>query len=267
LSSLIRPTAAANKLEEKVSRKPPIGSHSTSLSTMAAVSAADIAPDAFNDGPDVSAEAADMSYDLRNLVVFNPHAVDAALLTAQRDEREAQLAEKARIGVQQLMNKLFALPTEPSDVGPVAQLPREETTAVPREKPLPKPRAETKWEKFAKEKGIQNKKSSRMVWDDDHKEWRPNWGYKRANDGVLDQPIVEMKAGKDPMADPWSEARAAKKARLQKNLTQKVKNDMRSQVQTHSRHTLTRLKTRDWPVIALQLIFPLCDSSMLQCCV
>jgi regulator of ribosome biosynthesis len=234
---------------------------------MAAVSAADIAPDAFNDGPDVSAEAADMSYDLRNLVVFNPHAVDAALLTAQRDEREAQLAEKARIGVQQLMNKLFALPTEPSDVGPVAQLPREETTAVPREKPLPKPRAETKWEKFAKEKGIQNKKSSRMVWDDDHKEWRPNWGYKRANDGVLDQPIVEMKAGKDPMADPWSEARAAKKARLQKNLTQKVKNDMRSQVQTHSRHTLTRLKTRDWPVIALQLIFPLCDSSMLQCCV
>lgn len=193
-----------------------------------AVAAADIAPNAFGD-EGVSAEADDMAYDLRNLVAFNPHAVDITTLSGTPDERELVLAERARIGVQMLIAKLFSLPSEPSDVGPVATLPKEETTAVPREKPLPKPRAETKWEKFAKEKGIQNKKSQRMVWDDEQKEYRPNWGYKRANDGVLNQPIVEVKGAKDPLIDPWTEARAAKRARLNKNLTQKVKNDMRSQ--------------------------------------
>ncbi|KAG5184542.1 ribosome biogenesis regulatory protein-domain-containing protein [Tribonema minus] len=193
-----------------------------------AVSAADIAPNAFSRSQDNSAEAEDMSFDLRNLVAFNPHAVDAASLGSTAEERERALMERARMGVQQLMAKLFTLPSEPSNVGPVAHLPAEEVTQVPREKPLPKPRAETKWEKFAKEKGIKAKKSSRMVWDEDHKEWRPNWGYKRGNDGVLDLPIVEHKSNADIMADPWTEARAAKKARVVKNLTQRAKNDMRS---------------------------------------
>lgn len=33
-----------------------------------------------------------------------------------------------------------------------------------------------------------------MMWDDDLKEWRPRHGYKRANDGVLNHAIVEVKA-------------------------------------------------------------------------
>lgn len=55
------------------------------------------------------------------------------------------------------------------------------------------PQAETKWDRFAREKGITGKKRSRMVWDNDMKEWRPRHGYKRANDGVLNHPIVEVK--------------------------------------------------------------------------
>ena len=31
---------------------------------------------------------------------------------------------------------------------------------------VPKPKAMTKWEKYAKVKGIQNKKKSRMIWDE-----------------------------------------------------------------------------------------------------
>ena len=49
------------------------------------------------------------------------------------------------------------------------------------------------WDRFAREKGITGKKRSRMVWDNDMKEWRPRHGYKRANDGVLNHPIVEAK--------------------------------------------------------------------------
>lgn len=33
---------------------------------------------------------------------------------------------------------------------------------------LPKPRQETKWEAYAKLKGIQNKKKDRLVWDKVH---------------------------------------------------------------------------------------------------
>lgn len=53
--------------------------------------------------------------------------------------------------------------------------------------------AETRWDRFAKEKGIMGSKRSRMMWDDEMKEWKPRHGYKRANDGVLNHAIVEVK--------------------------------------------------------------------------
>lgn len=62
-----------------------------------------------------------------------------------------------------------------------------------RAKPIPEAKKETKWEKFAKEKGIQKKKRARMIWDEQTNEWRPRWGYKRANGGIEDMPIVELK--------------------------------------------------------------------------
>lgn len=60
-------------------------------------------------------------------------------------------------------------------------------------KPLPAANKETRWEKFAKEKGIQNRKRARMLWDEEAQEWRPRWGYKKANGGVEDMAIVEVK--------------------------------------------------------------------------
>lgn len=88
---------------------------------------------------------------------------------------------------------------------------------------IPKPKAPTRWEQYAKLKGIQNKKKSRMVWDEEAKvrvtpgrirventllvfaykclvltacqiscvsqEWRPRWGYKRAGDTSKDWAI------------------------------------------------------------------------------
>ena len=37
---------------------------------------------------------------------------------------------------------------------------------LPREKPVPKPRPPTKWEKYAREKGINKRKKDKKVWDD-----------------------------------------------------------------------------------------------------
>ena len=53
--------------------------------------------------------------------------------------------------------------------------------ACPREKPLPKKKPLSKWEAFAKTKGINaKKKKSRMVWCEVSKSWKPRWGYMSA---------------------------------------------------------------------------------------
>lgn len=72
-------------------------------------------------------------------------------------------------------------------------------TALPRCKPVPKHKDETKWEVFAKSKGIQKKKKGRMVWDDSENQWAPSWGYKRRDKESADEPIVSM-----PRSNPRS---------------------------------------------------------------
>ena len=104
----------------------------------------------------------------------------------------------------------------------------DEAFRLPREKRIPEPKPETKWEKFAKEKGIKNKKRDRMIFDETFQEWRPRYGYKRANSGIDELPIVEVKTGQDPFADPWAVSRENKKARVSKNLTNQAKNQMRA---------------------------------------
>ena len=86
----------------------------------------------------------------------------------------------ARDGVQTLIAALFSLPTTSSQDGPLAQLPPP-TTQLPRAKPLPKPKPLTKWEQFAKAKGISHRKKEKKVWDEEKQEWVDRWGWKGAN--------------------------------------------------------------------------------------
>jgi len=142
-------------------------------------------------------------------------------------EDPADLTARAASATQALIGSLFELPATRSSVGPIAKLPPA-TTALPREKPCPEKKAETKWDKFAKEKGIQKKKKGRMEWDDERDKWAPTWGYDRAGSALDDAPIVEVKAGGDIMADPWEAKRAAKKERVAKNEAQREKNEQRA---------------------------------------
>ena len=119
--------------------------------------------------------------------------------------------------------RLMTYPTEASDVGPLTILPNE-VAALPRYTKIPEPKAETKWEKFAREKGIQKTKKERMVYDEDTGDYKPRYGYKRINNGLEDLPIVEVKEGDDPFADPWSIDRKEKKDRIAKNKKSQLKN-------------------------------------------
>ena len=60
-----------------------------------------------------------------------------------------------RDNTQLLFNSLFSLPSTVVEKVKCVQLPAP-TTKLPREKPIPKPKTLTKWEAFAKSKGLFN---------------------------------------------------------------------------------------------------------------
>lgn len=87
---------------------------------------------------------------------------------------------------------------------------------MPREKPVPKPKPLTKWERFAKEKGISHKKKDKKVWDEERQEWVNRWGRDGKNKEKEDQWIHEVKPGEGgsfgslwefPETDPWKRCR------------------------------------------------------------
>ncbi|KZT24569.1 RRS1-domain-containing protein [Neolentinus lepideus HHB14362 ss-1] len=162
-----------------------------------------------------------------------PLQVDAGLLTvtdlnpvdkeSYDENTEDYLLSTARDGVQTLIAALAALPTVPSPYGPLSQLPPA-TTELPRAKPLPKPKPPTKWEQFAKAKGIQKKRKDRKVWDEEKQEWINRWGRDAKNKEGEDMWLSEVKLGADVSHDPAQELRTARKVRVAKNERQRLRN-------------------------------------------
>lgn len=90
---------------------------------------------------------------------------------------------------------MFALPVQKdAEHGPIAQLP-EPVFQLPREKPLPKPKPLTKWERFANAKGISHVKKDRKVWDEERQDWVNRWGKDGKNKDAEDQWLHELKPG------------------------------------------------------------------------
>ncbi|KAA1473427.1 RRS1-domain-containing protein, partial [Dentipellis sp. KUC8613] len=167
-----------------------------------------------------------------------PLEVDAGFLTVtdlnpidkeSYDENlEEYLQSTARDGVQVLLTSLFTLPTQSTPDGPIAQLPAP-TTLLPRQKPLPKPKPPTKWEQFARAKGISHKKKDKKEWDEEKQEWVNRWGWGGKNKQVETQWLTEVPANADIEHDPSKEARDARKARVAKNEKQHLQNLARAQ--------------------------------------
>ena len=83
-----------------------------------------------------------------------------------RTEKETFLTNLSRDNIQLLINRLFQLPTERVDNDIVVKLPAP-TTRLPRAKPVPKAKQLTKWEKYAKEKGIVKRTKDKVEWDEE----------------------------------------------------------------------------------------------------
>lgn len=145
-----------------------------------------------------------LEYDLGALCAFDPSQIDEAALAAGA---EAWLADSARDCTQLLFNRLWATADGQAGDKGVISLPAP-ALPLPREKPLPKPPAPTRWAKFAQEKGIVKKKRERMMYDELQQKWMPRYGYKRHNSDDAEW-VLPAKSTDLPGSDPFEE-----KARL-----------------------------------------------------
>ncbi|KAJ2248006.1 Rhodanese- sulfurtransferase, partial [Coemansia sp. RSA 454] len=129
----------------------------------------------------------------------------------------------SREGAQLLVNELFSQPTTVDEDSVYAMLPKI-TTTLPREKPLPKEKPMTRWEKFAKLKGIESRKKSRLVFDETSGEYRPRFGYKGVNNDDQKPWLIEVPGNADVNADMYQERRDEKKERIEKNTRRMTRN-------------------------------------------
>ncbi|KAI8947482.1 ribosomal biogenesis regulatory protein [Xylaria longipes] len=106
------------------------------------------------------------------------------------DPLEARLIATARDGAQGIINQLLTTcPISSTPQGVLLSLPAP-STALPREKPLPPPKAPTKWEQFAAKRGIKPKtreqrRMKSQKFNEATGEWEKTWGFNK--DGRIDR--------------------------------------------------------------------------------
>lgn len=140
-----------------------------------------------------------------------------------------------RDNAQLLINGVWVLQTERVDEAIIAKLPTPKYI-LPRARRVPKPKPLTKWEQFAKKKGITKKKkgTSKLKWNEVLKKWVPGYGFKRAEADKQSNWLVELGDGHNPkqdyvdtkkdFVDPFAAKSAAKQERQSKNELQRLRN-------------------------------------------
>ncbi|CAG8525997.1 7898_t:CDS:2 [Ambispora leptoticha] len=162
-----------------------------------------------------------LEFDLGLLAAYDTNTLDDQKLKSNNIDE--YLKEYTRDGTQLLINEIFKLPLSVEDVGVFAELP-DVTTVLPREKPIPKVKPLTRWEKFAKAKGIQKRKKDKLIYDEEKGEWVPRWGYKGANDDGANDWLIPVSNNDDPYEDLFAKRREAKKQRIEKNSSRHQRN-------------------------------------------
>lgn len=151
-------------------------------------------------------ELSGLNIDIGHLLVFDErvHGDDVSSETIATEATQA------------VLNALRAIPGKKTAEGIKITLPKGQYV-IPREKPIPKERPPTKWEKFAREKGIQNRsKRDRLVFDEATDEFVPRYG-KGSKNSLERDVIIPYKEGTPKGFDPFSQKREEKKKRVQQN--------------------------------------------------
>ncbi|XP_033159834.1 ribosome biogenesis regulatory protein homolog [Drosophila mauritiana] len=162
--------------------------------------------------------------DVGSLLITDPNDFDDREL---RSNKEEYLTALTRENTQLLVNAIWELPTERVDESIVAKLP-EPTTVLPRLRKPPGPRPLTKWEKFAKEKGISKKKKEKKTYDETMDKWVPTYGFKRAEAEKAKDWVLEVPQNADPNTDMFQKKIDLRNEKVAKNEIQRMKNIVRA---------------------------------------
>ncbi|KAH8884431.1 ribosomal biogenesis regulatory protein [Thozetella sp. PMI_491] len=134
-------------------------------------------------------------FDLGLLLANDPNP-----LQLDQSDKEDSLKATARDSAQSLINQLLTTCTITSSTeGVLLSLPAV-STPLPRAKPVPTPKAETKWQAFAKKKGIAPKTREQrrnLQYSEKTGDWERKWGYKGANKAGEQEPIIEVDMKKE----------------------------------------------------------------------
>jgi len=165
----------------------------------------------------------DLTLDLGNMLAFDTNVLENEDIKDE-SRREEYFLNLARDNTQILVNAIWSLPTERVEEVIVAKFPPP-STKLPREKPLPKPKEMTKWEKYAAEKGIvKKKKKDRLAWDDVVQKWVPLYGYKKVKVDAEKNWCIPLAGNADPDEDPYKKLSEQKSERVAKNELQRLRN-------------------------------------------
>ncbi|CAG8519902.1 2205_t:CDS:2 [Funneliformis caledonium] len=174
-----------------------------------------------------------LQYDLAILAGFDTNALDESRL---KNDADTYLEEYTRDGTQLIINQIFKLPVTSSDLGVMAELP-DLVTVLPREKPV-------RWEKFAKIKGVQHRKKSKMIYDEATGEWVPRWGYKGTNDDGANDWLIPVPDNADPFEDQFTKKREVKKERITKNEARHRRNVEEAEIALNQSKGVNDVNTR-----------------------
>ena len=160
-----------------------------------------------------------LEMDLGNMLAIDNNQMDSDQLG-----KPDFLLSLARDNTQLLLNSIWDLDTERVEDAVTAKFPPP-SYVLPREKPVPKPKPMTKWEKYAKEKGIEKKKKKdRLVWDDVVQKWIPQFGYKKVQAEADKNWAIPVKHNHDPNEDPYEKLAEDKREKVAKNELQRLRN-------------------------------------------
>ncbi|RMY66134.1 hypothetical protein D0862_15218 [Hortaea werneckii] len=133
------------------------------------------------------------SFDLGHLLCNDPNPLPDTTNPTNPSDRETLIASTAQGCAQGLINQLLsACPINRSEDGDLQITLPNPSTHLPREKPVPKEKEKTKWERFAEKKGIKDKKKEgKLKFDEALGEWVPKYGYKGRSNGAVGQDWME----------------------------------------------------------------------------
>ena len=170
-------------------------------------------------------------YDTRRLVIIDSNNI----LNQKNNEKELTetiMINKAKQNYVSFASTLFDLLLKQQgkekedldyDKAPDELTLPEAILSLPRSLPIPVAKPLTKWEKYKQEKGIVQRKRSRMVYSEEVGDWVPRWG--RGSVKKIQDQMNWVMEEKEPGVNPFEQKSNEKQMAKAKQLKRQMKNE------------------------------------------